>query len=247
MTASRLLRSFGRLVRPAVGVGNASTRDSWIEATLSTIPSGARILDAGAGSQCYRRFCDHLEYVSQDFAEYECNNDTDDGRRTPEVGPARLDIVSDIVAIPEPDSSFDAIVCTEVLEHLPDPIAAVGEFARLLRPGGYLLLTAPFCSLTHLYPHHYSSGFSKDWYAAHLGNRGLAIVDIAANGNFFEYLAQELNRIPRTSEKYSNDRPRFYELVGMYVVLRMLLRFSSRDEGSSGLLCFGYHVLARKE
>ncbi len=40
--------------------------------------------------------------------------------------------------------SFDAIVCTEVLEHTLDPFAAVAEMHRLLRPGGRLLISCPF-------------------------------------------------------------------------------------------------------
>jgi 2-polyprenyl-3-methyl-5-hydroxy-6-metoxy-1,4-benzoquinol methylase len=43
-------------------------------------------------------------------------------------------------------------MCVEVFEHLPEPIKAVEEFARLFKPGGYLILTAPFCSLTHFAP-----------------------------------------------------------------------------------------------
>ena len=57
-----------------------------------------------------------------------------------------LDIVGDITSIPEPDASFDAILCVEVLEHVPDPLAALRELGRLLKPNGQLILTAPFCS-----------------------------------------------------------------------------------------------------
>lgn len=43
-----------------------------------------------------------------------------------------------------PAGSFDWIVCTEVLEHVLDPFAAVREIRRLLRPGGYAFITTPF-------------------------------------------------------------------------------------------------------
>jgi SAM-dependent methyltransferase len=42
------------------------------------------------------------------------------------------------------DSSFDLVVCTEVLEHTLNPFAAVAEIFRILKPGGYLLASAPF-------------------------------------------------------------------------------------------------------
>ena len=127
---SFLKRVFG----PEVGLDNSSARDRWLEQTLRSIPKDSWILDAGAGTQQYRRFCGHLNYVSQDFGEYNGLGDHT-GLQTNEFEYGELDIISDIASIPEPDASFDAIMCVEVLEHVPDPALALGEFARLLRGG----------------------------------------------------------------------------------------------------------------
>lgn len=234
-----------RSLRPAVGVANESTRERWLERTLASIPAGARILDAGAGTQRNRKFCTHLNYVSQDVGVYDGKGDAA-GLQTGAFNYGALDIVSDISSIPEVDASFDAIMCTEVLEHLPDPVSAVKEFARLLKPDGYLIITAPFCSLTHFAPFHFCTGFNTYWYEKHLPEHHFSITEIAANGNFYEYLAQEIYRVRSVSSRYSNDRPKLFERAGMYIVQRMLLRFSRKDSKSSELLCFGYHVLARK-
>ena len=137
----------------SVGTRNEIEREAWVRQRLESIPAGSRLLDAGAGEQRFRKFCGHLHYVSQDFGQYDGTGDHA-GLQTASWNQANLDIVSDITAIPEPNGSFDAILCTEVLEHLPNPIAAVAEFSRLLRADGQLILTAPFCSLTHFSPFH---------------------------------------------------------------------------------------------
>lgn len=163
------------------------------------------------------------------------------------LGPqTRVDIICDIVEIPQPDRSFEAIMCVEVLEHLPDPVAAIREFSRILRKDGHLILTVPFCSLTHFSPYHFSTGFNRYYYEHHLPAHGFEILEIEANGNFFEYLWQEIRRIPSISGKYSGDTPNRLERFALKCVLKMRERFSRKDQGSDELLCFGYHVLAKK-
>ena len=228
------------------GTHNESTRVKWLEQALSKIPVGSRLLDAGAGEQQFKKFCSHLNYVAQDFARYDGKGDNK-GLQMGSWNQNELDIVSDIVAIPEPDESFDAIMCIEVFEHLPNPLLALKEFSRLLRSGGQLIITAPFCSLTHFAPYHFYTGFNRYFYETHLSAYGFELVEIQANGNFFEYLAQEINRLPYIAEKYAKERPRLWERLALRVVLMMLERLSSKDSGSAELLHFGYHLLAIKK
>jgi SAM-dependent methyltransferase len=51
--------------------------------------------------------------------------------------------VGDIQRIAHPDARFDVVVSCETIEHVPDPLRAVSELARVLAPGGWLLLTSP--------------------------------------------------------------------------------------------------------
>ncbi len=52
-------------------------------------------------------------------------------------------VQGDVVGLPFRDRHFDAVVCSETLEHVPDDAAAVSEIARILRPGGWLFVTVP--------------------------------------------------------------------------------------------------------
>jgi ubiquinone/menaquinone biosynthesis C-methylase UbiE len=199
-----------------VGRMNEATRVAWIESALKQVPAGSRLLDAGAGEQQFRQFCSHLDYVSQDFAQYVPGADPS-GLHTEKWEYGSLDIVSDITAIPEPDGSFVAVLCTEVLDHIPNPIEALREFARLARPGGQLIVTAPFCSITHQSPYHFATGFSRYFYAKHLPNFGFDINEITPNGNYFEYVAQDVWRTRDIGRKYAGKRTSLVDLGAMWV------------------------------
>jgi ubiquinone/menaquinone biosynthesis C-methylase UbiE len=56
-------------------------------------------------------------------------------------------VEGDIEALPFADASFGTVLCTEVLEHVPDPVAALREFRRVVRPGGVLIGSVPARSL----------------------------------------------------------------------------------------------------
>lgn len=228
------------------GTQNANNRNFWLEKVLGEIPVGSTILDAGAGDGNKKRFCKHLNYISQDIAQYSGNEKTG-GLHTGKVDYSKLDIVSDIVDIPLGDESLDAILCVEVIEHVEDPMIVFIELSRLLKTGGKLILTAPFNSMTHYAPYHYSTGFSKYYYEKNLPKFGFKILEISANGNYYEYFAQELRRLKEVAKEYSGAKilsPFFY--ISRFYLLNFLRRQSNKDTNSNDFLCFGYNIIAEK-
>lgn len=227
------------------GRNNELRRLEWLKDYLSRVKPGSRILDAGAGEQRNKAFCGHLQYVSQDFCQYEGKGDGT-ALQTGAWDTTKIDLVSDITSIPAEDKSFDVVLCTEVLEHVPDPAMAVRELSRLVKEGGQLILTAPFSSLTHFAPYHYVSGLSRYWYEHHLKALGFETVTAQANGGWIDFIAQELWRLPWIGKSYSQHLLGWTGLVLALPLLACLRLMKSFDRGSSELLTFGWFVVARK-
>ena len=112
-----------------------------VRAAAAAAPPGARVLDAGAGEAPYRELFAHTDYMTTDWSE------------SVHPGARSADIIASLDALPVPDASFDLVVCTQVLEHVPEPAAVLAELRRVLRDGGELWLTVPFVGELHEEPH----------------------------------------------------------------------------------------------
>lgn len=222
---------------------NEEARNRWLAQTLTAVPAGLRILDAGAGELRNKPLCSHLGYVSQDFCQYEGAGDAR-GLQTGRWDTSKIDLVCDIQNIPEPDASFDVVLCSEVFEHLPDPLKALDEFERLLKPGGKLIVTAPFASLVHFAPYHYASGFGRYWYEYHLPKKNFEILELTANGHWFAYVRQEILRLPSMARKYGD---RLWPLAYLLTwTARIYFSLRKKSQKSEDLACFGWHCVAVK-
>jgi len=125
-----------------------------VRRTATETAAGARVLDAGAGDAPYRPLFSHTTYSTHDWSA------------SPHAGAREADIVADLKDLPVDAESFDLVLCTEVLEHVAEPSAALTEILRVLAPGGRLVATVPFVVELHEEPHdHYR-------YTSH-GLRGL--------------------------------------------------------------------------
>jgi SAM-dependent methyltransferase len=99
-----------------------------------------RILDAGCGNGRYSRFLLRQADADARIAGFDYSRQMlQRARRRLHSDRAAL-VAADLTRLPYADAAFDAAICGWVLEHLPDPRLGLGELARVLRPGGKLLL-----------------------------------------------------------------------------------------------------------
>ena len=103
--------------------------------TAKYAPPAGTILDAGCGTGLNLR---HLPSGSTGIDINPRNIELLRNRL-----PTHIVVEGDIEAMPFTDGSFGTVLCTEVLEHVPDPAAAIREFRRVLRPGGVLIGSVP--------------------------------------------------------------------------------------------------------
>jgi len=122
--------------------------DQQIAADLAEIAGGitGHLLDLGCGAKPYRKvFSKVSSYVGIDLPATISANHME----------KRADVYGEIGRLPFCDACFDAVLSTQVLEHVPVPATVVLEAARVLRPGGTILLTIPFVAAEHEEPHDY--------------------------------------------------------------------------------------------
>lgn len=105
------------------------------------LPADTRVLDAGAGDAPYAELFAHCDYVTADWPN------------SVHAGGRQADIVASLDSLPLEAESFDAVVCTEVLEHVARPEAVLSELHRVLAPQGRICLTAPFVWPLHEEPY----------------------------------------------------------------------------------------------
>lgn len=224
-------------------LNNLNVRRRFVKESLLKIPKGSIILDAGCGEQQFKKFCSHLKYMSQDFCGYKIDEKKMLGAEDGGLGSGsgyiygNVDYIGNVWEIEEKDRTFDAILCTEVFEHIPYPIETIKEFSRLLKKDGVLILTAPSNCLRHMDPYFFYSGFSDRWYEKFLIENGFSIELIEPVGDYYSWLSVEL---ARTIKNHSFPSKALLFPAFLYFFMK------KKTDVSISTLCMGYHVIARK-
>jgi SAM-dependent methyltransferase len=160
-----------------------------------------------------------------------------------------VQIIGDTQALGIADATFDVVLCTEVLEHLPEPQQAVDEMFRVLKPGGQLLLTTRFLFPIHDAPHDY---FRYTKYGLRHLLRRFEILELHEETDAVGTLAVLVQRLGMQAQTLGWRPLRAIWLLAAQAV-RPLSFLITEEYGDSrrttperGIMTSGYHVACRK-
>lgn len=192
-----------------------------------------RMLDVGAGlkpyAPVYSRYFSECISIDVPYSLHDLDVDF--------YGPADN--------LPFEDATYDCVLCTEVLEHLPDPLAAMREISRVLKPGGHAFVTTPFLVSLHEMPYdfyRYTPSALKDM----AEKTGLTTVSIEPKGEYlgvalsmiqfpitkFWHMLSRLTRIPF----YTPRNPLVYLSVTLPQILYLVVWRRASKRNGKGLL-----------
>jgi SAM-dependent methyltransferase len=143
------------------------------------------LLDAGSGKQRWRT-------ALAAAARYEA---TDFENMFDEKGKGKQDFICNLEAIPQPAGRYDAILNTQVLEHIEHPQKAIDECFRILKPGGSLYLTTNQMFPVHAAPYNFFF-FTRYGLESLFTQAGFVDIDIRPRGGFFWVMAKMCQLLP---------------------------------------------------
>lgn len=185
----------------------------FVRRTAAALPEHAHLLDAGAGNRPYARYFQHCRYESCDYP-------------TNVLGSRFHDFHCDLSqTIPQPDGTYDAIICTQVLEHLSNPLQALREFYRVLKFEGTLYLTCPQGDPLHEEPHHYFN-FIRYGLDLLLQQAGFRKIVIEARGGHFHVLGyRSMNLLYMLSRQKDLSLLPIISLILLFPLAQLILGF----------------------
>lgn len=158
---------------------------AWYDENLKKFAHG-KLLDLGCGkAPLYGTYTHYVDdAVLADWEESPYTN-------------VRVDVRCDIAKrLPFQDNSFDTVILSDVLEHVPYPRYPMREVARVLKPGGNVLINVPFVHRLHQTPHDYNR-YTEFMLKLLAEDAGLSVVKLEALGGGYAALIDLMSRLWR--------------------------------------------------
>jgi len=146
-----------------------------------------RLLDVGCGQKPYEKFFSDFvtEYIGIDLPQSKSANKL----------PKKADIYHDInKGLPFGNEFFDTVLCTEVLEHVPEPSSLIKEINRVLKKGGHLILSTPQCWGLHEEPCDYYR-YTKYGLKYLVEKNGFELIFIEKRGGLWVMVGQRMSSL----------------------------------------------------
>jgi SAM-dependent methyltransferase len=198
------------------------------------------LLDIGCGKKPYAAYLSNVtSYIGLDMP-FSMHGHSD------------IDVFGTGLDLPFAAGSFDNILCTEVLEHTAQPVVALREMYRVVKPGGSLLLTVPFSEQLHEEPYDFYR-FTIHGIRTLLNSSGWQIIRIHKRGGTFLELGYRTSSFlytsigaSRTESGGLNPRPVIGPLVvGLCTLVQLVSDLLDRV-WKVDLSTIGYGIVARK-
>lgn len=202
--------------------------------------AGGRVLDLGAADGWARAHVPGAsEYLSLDYPA-----------TAVALYGVRPDIFGTASCLPFRDASFATVLLLDVLEHVPDPESALAEVARVLAPGGRLLLTVPFLYPIHDDPYDFQR-YTRNGLKVVLERAGLGLAQLQSHGHAVETAALAANLALSKGVLDAARGHRAYAIVGLLLPLwvplcNVLSWCVARVAPDDGFMPLGYTVVATK-
>lgn len=148
--------------------------DQFFFRVVGDLPHNALVLDLGGHKENKRGKFDIEKY---DLRVLYANLNT---TYTP-------DVQADGAALPFADGTFDAVICGELLEHVPDPLHILQGVYRALKPGGVVLISVPFLFPMHSQPNDYAR-YTNFFWDKNLAKLGYQKIEIEIHGYYWSVL-----------------------------------------------------------
>jgi len=200
-----------------------------------TLYANGSVLDVGCGNKPYESLFDNkaASYIGCDVVQSDKK---------------KVDVICPATQLAFDDGRFDTVFTTQVIEHVDDPFTMISECNRVLKPGGMLILSAPFTWELHEEPYDFYR-YTKYGLKAMLEKNGFEVLSLKANGGKWAAIFQlQLNMIYSGFRKKTLVR-KF--IKGFFINLRFTSVLNSfalwlDRKHYDELLTLNYVVVARK-